>query len=131
MPLLKEKYTAERKKAKTVNFSIAYGKSAVGFASDWACTIDEAKLVISSWFRERKEVEVWQKEKKLKAKKTLVTETLMGRKRNLKNFFKKVDPSKKLEGMGNRRAINTPIQGGAADIVNASMVKIAQNARLK
>ena len=33
--------------------------------------------------------------------------------------------------MGNRRAINTPIQGGAADIVNASMVKIAQNKELK
>jgi DNA polymerase I-like protein with 3'-5' exonuclease and polymerase domains len=33
--------------------------------------------------------------------------------------------------MANRRAINTPIQGGAADIVNASMVKIAQNQRLK
>ena len=33
--------------------------------------------------------------------------------------------------MGNRRAINTPIQGGAADIVNASMVKIAQNRELK
>ena len=33
--------------------------------------------------------------------------------------------------MGNRRAINTPIQGGAADIVNASMVNIARNEKLK
>lgn len=33
--------------------------------------------------------------------------------------------------MAKRRAINTPIQGGAADIVNASMVKIARNPRLK
>lgn len=57
------------------------------------------------------------------------TETLLGRVRNLKNFFNKNNNiySSKLEGMGNRRAINTPIQGGAADIVNASMVKIARN----
>ena len=39
VPLLKEKYAAERKKAKTVNFSIAYGKTARGFADDWGCTL--------------------------------------------------------------------------------------------
>ena len=39
VPLLKEKYANERKKAKTVNFSIAYGKTAVGFAHDWGCTL--------------------------------------------------------------------------------------------
>jgi DNA polymerase-1 len=39
-PLLKEKYAAERRKAKTVNFSIAYGKTAQGFAEDWNCTVD-------------------------------------------------------------------------------------------
>ncbi len=43
VPLLKEKYAAERKKAKTVNFSIAYGKTAKGFASDWGCSLEEAK----------------------------------------------------------------------------------------
>lgn len=53
MPLLKVKYAAERKKAKTVNFSIAYGKSAAGFASDWNCTLDEAKEVIKAWFADR------------------------------------------------------------------------------
>ena len=61
------------------------------------------------------------------------TQTLLGRVRKLDKFFPKNEPNmtsaikKKLNGMGNRRAINTPIQGGAADIVNASMVKIAQN----
>ena len=39
VPLLKEKYAAQRKKAKTVNFSIAYGKTAQGFANDWDCTL--------------------------------------------------------------------------------------------
>ena len=39
VPLLKDKYAAERKKAKTVNFSIAYGKTAQGFANDWNCSL--------------------------------------------------------------------------------------------
>lgn len=38
VPLLKDKYASERRKAKTVNFSIAYGKTAKGFAADWNCT---------------------------------------------------------------------------------------------
>ena len=42
VPLLKEKYAAERKQAKTVNFSIAYGKTASGFANDWGCSLSEA-----------------------------------------------------------------------------------------
>ena len=42
IPLLKEKYASERKKAKTMNFSIAYGKSAYGFSKDWDCTYKEA-----------------------------------------------------------------------------------------
>ncbi len=55
-PLLKEKYASERKKAKTVNFSIAYGKSAQGFADDWNCSLAEAKAIIKAWFSDRPEV---------------------------------------------------------------------------
>jgi DNA polymerase-1 len=62
-PLLKVKYASERKKAKTVNFSIAYGKSAIGFSEDWNCTVLEAKGVIKAWFADRPEVEKWQKMK--------------------------------------------------------------------
>jgi DNA polymerase-1 len=50
----------------------------------------------------------------------------LGRYRRLDKFFKKVSTGSLL-GMGLRRAINTPIQGGAADIVIASMVKIHKN----
>jgi DNA polymerase I len=39
---LKDKYSDLRKKAKTMNFSIAYGKTAHGFAKDWGCNLEEA-----------------------------------------------------------------------------------------
>jgi DNA polymerase-1 len=41
-PLLKEKFSNERKKAKIMNFSIAYGKTVHGFMKDWDCTMEEA-----------------------------------------------------------------------------------------
>ena len=57
-----------------------------------------------------------------------MTSTLLGRNRKLDKYFGINHDSKgRLAGMGNRRAINTPVQGGAADIVNAAMVKIAKN----
>ncbi len=53
-----------------------------------------------------------------------MTQTLLGRYRKLDKFFQK---GGKWIGMRKRRAINTPIQGGAADIVIAAMVKIHYN----
>lgn len=63
------------------------------------------------------------------ASKKKYTQTLLGRYRKLERFFNTTDKSAK--GMWMRRAINTPIQGGAADIVIAAMIKIARNDRLK
>jgi DNA polymerase-1 len=54
-----------------------------------------------------------------------MTQTLLGRYRKLDKFF--VKGGKSMIGMRKRRAINTPIQGGAADIVIAAMVKIHYN----
>jgi DNA polymerase-1 len=57
------------------------------------------------------------------------TQTLLGRYRKLDRFVNSKDKSAR--GMWMRRAINTPIQGGAADIVIAAMIKIAKNKRLQ
>ena len=54
---------------------------------------------------------------------------MLGRYRRLNRFVDSKD--KRAVGMYMRRAINTPIQGGAADIVIAAMIKIAKNERLK
>lgn len=61
------------------------------------------------------------------AKKQKTTQTLLGRYRNLERYFITNSFKGSLIGMGLRRAINTPIQGGAADIVISAMVNIHKN----
>ena len=52
-PLLKEKYSDLRKKAKTMNFSIAYWKTSHGFAQDWECSLKEAEDTLRAWYADR------------------------------------------------------------------------------
>jgi DNA polymerase-1 len=53
---VKEVYASERRKAKTLNFSIAYGKTVHGLAADWGISIDEATKTLEAWYRDRPEV---------------------------------------------------------------------------
>ena len=61
-PLVKDKYAAERRRAKTLNFSIAYGKTAHGLAKDWGVSQQEAQSMLRAWYDDRPEVERWQKD---------------------------------------------------------------------
>ena len=125
LPLLKDKYANERKKAKTMNFSIAYGKTAHGFAKDWNCSLEEAMNTVDLWYSDRPEVRKWQEQVKKVAIERGYTSTLIGRYRSLVKHFMEKDKRKIMHGL--RAAINTPIQGGAADIVIAAMVKLSRN----
>jgi DNA polymerase-1 len=129
LPLLKDKYANERKKAKTMNFSVAYGKSAYGFAKDWNCSVEEAERFVELWYSDRPEVRKWQDQIKRLAFEKGYTKTLMDRYRNLTKHFTTNNKKHILHGL--RAAINTPIQGGAADIVIAAMVKAKNNKELK
>ena len=128
-PLLKNAFAAERKRAKTMNFSIAYGKTAHGFAKDWDCTFEEAQAALNLWYSERKEVKEWQEQVKNLALNKGYTRTLLGRYRQLTDLVRNRDSSKRTHGL--RAAINTPIQGGAADVVNAAMVRLHYSKELK
>lgn len=127
VPLLKDKFAGLRKKAKTMNFSIAYGKSAHGFSKDWLCSIDEAEETVKKWYSNRKEAEQWQIDVKQLAVDKAYTQTLIGRYRNLR----KIISEGKTFNHALRAAINTPIQGGAADVVIAGMIKLMNNQELK
>ena len=49
-------FASERRKAKVLNFSIAYGKTAHGLAQDFKTTMDEAKATVDRWYADRPEV---------------------------------------------------------------------------
>ena len=129
IPLLKDKYASERKKAKTMNFSIAYGKSAIGFSKDWNCSLEEAERTVQLWYSDRPEVLEWQEAVKRVAIEKGYTRTLVGRYRSLVKHFLDTDRRSIMHGL--RAAINTPIQGGAADIVITAMVNICRDREIK
>ncbi|KAK9151816.1 hypothetical protein Syun_010125 [Stephania yunnanensis] len=128
VPLLKDKFGSERRKAKMLNFSIAYGKTPVGLARDWKVSVEEAKETVDLWYKERKEVLRWQRERKREAKINNCVHTLLGRAR----MFPSMDTvSNAQRGHIERAAINTPVQGSAADVAMCAMLEISKNPRLK
>jgi DNA polymerase-1 len=127
-PLLKDMFASERRKAKTLNFSIAYGKTAHGLSQDWGVSTKEAEDMLKAWYQARPEVEKWQHEKKQIARDRGITTTLMGRYRQLPEAMGR---NRKLVGHAERASINTPIQGGAADIAMMAMIKINDSMKLQ
>ncbi|KAI9906221.1 hypothetical protein PsorP6_004573 [Peronosclerospora sorghi] len=132
-PLLKDKFDNERKNAKVLNFSIAYGKTAFGLAKDFNVSRKEAAETLEKWYADRAEVRDWQT-KAIKTAQTYgYTRTLLGRYRRLPNAMLADDSvaSKKSRGHAERAAINTPIQGAAADVVMQAMLLVHHNPRLR
>lgn len=127
-PLVKEVFASERRKAKTLNFSIAYGKTAHGLSKDWGVSLREAEGLLKAWYADRPEVLSWQKTVIANAKKTGFSRTLMGRYRRLPDI-KSSDRGR--VGHGTRAAINTPIQGGAADVAMVAMINLVRSPLLE
>ena len=127
-PLLKSVYANERRKAKVLNFSIAYGKTAMGLSKDWGVTPAEAKETLEAWYADRPEVREWQSAVLESARATRSTRTLLGRYRDLPDIVSRDLWARR---HAERAAINTPIQGGAADVAMAAMLKLARNESLR
>lgn len=106
VPLVKDVYGSERRKAKTLNFSIAYGKTVHGLAQDWGIEKEEAEKILESWYRDRPEVREWQERTRNLARSKGYVRTMMGRYRRLPE----ANTSGALGGHALRAAINTPIQ---------------------
>ncbi|KAK2984836.1 hypothetical protein RJ640_004661 [Escallonia rubra] len=85
VPLLKDAFGSERRKAKMLNFSIAYGKTVAGLARDWKVSVKEARETVERWYRERTEVLNWQEARKAEARTKGRVHTLLGRARIAKN----------------------------------------------
>ncbi|XP_059662506.1 DNA polymerase I A, chloroplastic/mitochondrial-like [Cornus florida] len=128
VPLLKDAFASERRKAKMLNFSIAYGKTPVGLARDWKVSEKEAKQTVDLWYSERQEVLQWQKKRKWEAKYQKCVHTLLGRARRFPSMDNATSSQR---GHIERAAINTPVQGSAADVAMCAMLEISKNERLK
>ncbi|KAI7753135.1 hypothetical protein M8C21_023412 [Ambrosia artemisiifolia] len=107
VPLLKDMYASERRKAKMLNFSIAYGKTPVGLARDWKVSVNEAKETVNRWYSGREEVLRWQEARKKEARKIGCVYTLLGRART---FPSTKNATASHRGHIERAAINTPVQ---------------------
>lgn len=127
VPLLKDVFGNERRKAKVLNFSIAYGKTPMGLQKDWGVTLEEATKTLELWYADRPEVKQWQKETIALARRIGATKTLAGRYRLLPDIN---STSVWKRGHAERAAINTPLQGGASDVVVCAMLKLAESKRL-
>jgi len=110
-----------RSKAKTANFGIIYGISAFGLAQRMRIPKSEAKELIDGYFNTYPGVRKYMDHCISQAREKGFTETMFGRKRNLPDIMSR---NNNIRGNAKRNAINTPIQGAAADIIKIAMVKI-------
>ncbi len=111
---------AERSKAKMVNFGIAYGLSAFGLADRLNIDRDEAATYITRYFERFPAVKRFIDEAIATAAEQGYVRTLMGRRRNIPEIR---SGNRQRRMLGERLAVNTVIQGTAADIIKVAMVR--------
>ena len=118
----KEEVTADmRRAAKTVNFGILYGISAFGLADRLQIPQSEAKQLITDYFKSFPKISDYLNDTLEFAREHGYVETLMGRRRNIRDINAK---NGILRAAAERNAINAPIQGTAADLIKIAMIRI-------
>lgn len=124
LPLVKDEFPGFRTRAKVLNFSLLYGKTAYALAQEWKISGSEAKAVINKWYDTFPEIREWKLGVKSKAASGRWERTIMGRKRPIVNMKKGAtgDVAAAL-----RQAVNSPVQGSAADIMALAMVKLMRS----
>jgi len=110
-----------RRKAKAVNFGIIYGISAFGLAQDIGVSNSEAKRYIDGYFARYPGVRDFIAKTIEDAKTNGYVTTLFGRRRFIPELSSSAAP---VRNFGERTAVNTPIQGTAADIIKIAMINI-------
>ena len=111
----------ERSKAKTVNFGLMYGQSSFGLAQTLGISRNEAKDYITKYFEKFSRVKSFLDELKEIATQKGFSETLYGRKRFIPELN---NQNRMIKSAGERLAVNSPIQGTAADILKVAMINL-------
>jgi DNA polymerase I len=116
----------QRYKAKSVNFGIIYGQGAFGLADNLGISRTEAKGIIDNYRKEFSGITSYMEDIVQFAREKGYVETLMGRKRWLRDIN---SSNFTVRGFAERNAINSPIQGTAADMIKLAMIRIRENIR--
>ena len=122
-----EEVTREmRRNAKMVNFGIIYGISAFGLAERLNIPRREAAEIIDQYFQKYPAIRRYMEETIDKARKLGYVETILGRRRYLRDIN---SSNAVVRGYAERNAINAPIQGSAADMIKIAMIRIHNRIR--
>jgi DNA polymerase-1 len=110
-----------RRQAKVVNFGIVYGLSAFGLSQTLGIEPSEAKQFINAYFEKYKGVRAFINRTLEEARREQKVRTLFGRVRPIPDINSK---NANLRGFAERTAVNTPLQGTAADLIKIAMIRI-------
>jgi DNA polymerase-1 len=110
-----------RYKAKSVNFGIIYGQGAFGLADNLGISRTEAKEIIDNYKKQFPGIQKYMDDTINFARENGFVQTIMGRKRWLRDIN---SSNFTVRGFAERNAINSPIQGTAADMIKLAMIKV-------
>jgi DNA polymerase-1 len=117
-----------RRKAKSVNFGIIYGQGAFGLAENLGISRSEAKTIIDNYKKEFAGITRYMDEMINFCREHGYVQTVLGRKRWLRDIN---SSNFTVRGYAERNAINSPIQGTAADMIKLAMVKVGESIKKK
>lgn len=111
----------QRSSAKAINFGVIYGMSSFGLSTELNISRKEAEKYINDYFEKHPKVKEFMDKQIEHCRQTGYVETIEGRKR----YIKEINGSAYMvRQMGERLAMNSPIQGSAADIIKIAMIKV-------
>lgn len=116
-----DEYKRKRGVGKIINFAIFYGATAYTLATKANISEQAANQLYDTFVRNHPTLFNWMSKVHIFAKKQGYTTTYFGRKRTLSQFY---NGDRKMEAFGNRSAVNTAIQGTAAEVTRIAMVKV-------
>ncbi|MFW6148529.1 MAG: DNA polymerase I [Atribacterota bacterium] len=117
-----------RRIAKTINFGIIYGMSSYGLVNNLGISSEDAKNYIEAYFQKYHKVQQFIESQIASARKNKYVITMLNRIRYLEGID---SPNKNIREFYERTAINTPIQGTAADLIKIAMIRINQDIESK
>jgi len=119
--------TAEmRARAKTINFATIYGQGAFALSRQLGITQDEAREFIATYFTRFAGVRRFLDDTVARARELGYAETLLGRRRYIPELQ---DRNRQVRSFGERTAMNSPMQGSAADLIKIAMIRLADALR--